>query len=66
MASYKLTYFDVRGRAEVSRMLFHASGVAFEDVRLSVDSTGRCPEWAGIKERKFLKMYLHTVTYHTL
>lgn len=56
MASYKLTYFDVRGRAEVPRMLFHAAGVAFEDVRLSVDSVGTCPEWAAIKQRKFLKM----------
>ena len=31
----KLTYFDIKGRAELSRMLFHYGDVAFVDERLS-------------------------------
>ena len=36
MASYKMTYVDRRSRGEVIRLLFHAAGVEFEDIRLSV------------------------------
>jgi len=32
-STYKLTYFDGRGLAEVSRLVFSAAGVAFEDFR---------------------------------
>jgi len=32
--SYKLTYFKVRGRAELSRLIFAQAGVQYEDVRL--------------------------------
>jgi len=34
MASYKLQYFDGRGRGELSRMCFAAAGKKFEDVRI--------------------------------
>nr|QUF59417.1 glutathione S-transferase GSTS12/13-2 [Brachionus angularis] len=33
MSSYKLTYFNGRGRAEITRLIFAAAGVEFEDVR---------------------------------
>jgi glutathione S-transferase len=35
MPSYKLYYFNVRGRAETTRMIFHLSGTPFEDKRLT-------------------------------
>ena len=35
MPSYKLTYFDARGRAEVTRYLLKMNDVAFEDVRVN-------------------------------
>ena len=32
---YKLTYFDVKGRAEITRLLFSYAGIPFVDDRLS-------------------------------
>lgn len=34
-ARYKLLYFDVRGRGEIPRLLFHAAGVKFTDFRVT-------------------------------
>lgn len=34
MPTYKLTYFNGRGRAEISRLIFAQAGVEYEDVRL--------------------------------
>lgn len=31
MTSYKLYYFDVRGRGELCRLILHCAGVPFED-----------------------------------
>ena len=35
MSNYKLTYFNGRGRAELSRLIFAAAGVEFEDERIN-------------------------------
>ena len=43
MVNYKLYYFDARGRAELSRMLFAIAHVEYEDIRVEVD------EWAKMK-----------------
>ena len=42
---YVLTYFNVRGRAEPTRLLFKAAGVEFEDRRFSFE------EWGNEKEQ---------------
>lgn len=43
MPSYKLTYFNGRGRGELSRYVFHAAGKDFEDKRVTFE------EWKSIK-----------------
>jgi hypothetical protein len=35
MPAYKLTYFDARGIAEMTRLLFAAAGVKYEDCRVT-------------------------------
>ncbi|XP_060565093.1 glutathione S-transferase 1-like isoform X2 [Ruditapes philippinarum] len=51
MPKYKLTYFDVRGRGEIPRLLLTYAGVKFEDKRLKVDSNGNCNEWIELKPK---------------
>lgn len=48
MATYKLTYFNGRGRAEVARLLFAAADVTYEDVRIDAAKG----EWAKLKPGK--------------
>ena len=33
MSTYKLYYFNARGRAEVARIIFAQAGVKYEDIR---------------------------------
>jgi len=43
---YKLIYFNVRGRGELSRLILHCAGVPFEDFRFEMK------EWPAIKPSK--------------
>ena len=43
MSSYKLVYFESKGRGEVARLIFAQAGVEYEDKRVSKE------EWAQLK-----------------
>ena len=45
MSTYKLYYFNGRGRAEVSRLIFATVGQKFEDIRYNQN------EWPSLKTR---------------
>ena len=34
MSSYKLSYFDIRGKSEIIRLIFAQAGVEYEDNRI--------------------------------
>ncbi|XP_062579790.1 S-crystallin SL11-like [Saccostrea cucullata] len=42
-STYKLYYFNAKGRAEVSRLIFAASGIKYEDIRI------QGPDWPKTK-----------------
>ena len=46
MPHYKLHYFNLRGRAELARLIFAQAGVEFEDVRFERS------EWPTLKASK--------------
>ena len=46
MPSYKLTYFDARGRGEIARMVLAAAGQKYENVRVSFE------DWPALKPSK--------------
>ncbi|VDI71626.1 Hypothetical predicted protein [Mytilus galloprovincialis] len=45
-AKYKISYFDIRGKGELPRLIFAAAGKDFEDERLSGD------KWTAFKPSK--------------
>lgn len=48
-SSYKLIYFDRKGRAEPIRFLFVIAGVKFEDKRLALGGD----EWKAMKPSEY-------------
>ena len=57
MPKYKLTYFNLRGRAEVTRLLFAQAGVEFEDYRIEAE------EWSKLKPSKSLLAIISRTAY---
>ena len=53
MPSYKLMYFNGRGRAEASRYLFALAGVEYEDYRFAEG------EWPRVKPSQYFQ-YIST------
>ena len=47
MPEFKLMYFNSRGRAEATRMLFELGGIDYEDFRIEQD------EWMKYKEGEY-------------
>ena len=47
MTKYKLSYFDIYGRAEISRLMFAAAKVEYEDHRFTIE------DWPSIKSSLF-------------
>lgn len=54
MKEYKLTYFDIRGRAEISRLVFVAAGVDFTDDRIQRET------WPALKPSKLYIFIVYT------
>jgi glutathione S-transferase len=53
MPNYKLIYFNVRGRAELSRLILNCANVPFEDYRIEHS------DWPAIKQGTYhLKFHL--------
>ena len=48
MPQYKLHYFNLRGRAELARLVLHQAGVEFEDYRFER------ADWPQLKSSKSL------------
>jgi len=51
MVNYKITYFNLRGRAELARLVLHQAGVSFEDYRFGPG------EWPTAKPSKFIILF---------
>ena len=58
MSTYKLTYFDVRGRAETARLLFALKGQEYKN---EIIQNG---EWPKLKPGNFKKfMAIHYMSF---
>lgn len=47
MPAYKLHYFNLRGRAELARLILNQAGVEFEDIRFERS------EWPALKASEY-------------
>jgi hypothetical protein len=54
MDVYKLSYFNLRARAEVARLLFAVAGKEYEDYRID-----RTNEWPSLKSCEYRMYYLY-------
>ena len=61
MPQYKLTYFQLRGKAEAIKMTFAVAGVDFEDVRVSME------DWvANLEHFEYVSVCSFMLYYNTL
>ncbi|RCN30437.1 hypothetical protein ANCCAN_23793 [Ancylostoma caninum] len=49
--SYKLHYFDIRGRGEPIRLIFEYYGVKYDDNRIPME------DWPSVKETSFRAIF---------
>ncbi|KAK2163090.1 hypothetical protein NP493_1485g00055 [Ridgeia piscesae] len=56
MVKYTLVYFDGRGRAEVSRILFELAGVEYEDKRIKGEDWGKLKSEMPFGQMPILKI----------
>jgi len=73
MPTYELTYFDIRGLAEITRWVFKVGKTEFKDTRLSLTfgtpgdfSTMKRPEFDEMKEKGELDVSLGKVPFLTV
>lgn len=53
MVHYKLIYFNLAGRAELSRLILHHQGIPFEDFRIPYEGYHlERKEWLKYKDGK--------------
>ena len=60
MPEYKLTYFNIRARAELARILFALKGVKYEDIRIEM------ADWPKIKPSKYTRRHIAVARFGTL
>uniref|UniRef100_A0AC34R6Z5 Glutathione S-transferase n=1 Tax=Panagrolaimus sp. JU765 TaxID=591449 RepID=A0AC34R6Z5_9BILA len=58
---YKLYYFDFRGLGETARLLFHAAGQEFEDVRFNPEQWPEYKAQSPTGKAPFLEVDGHTI-----
>nr|XP_022302654.1 glutathione S-transferase 1-like [Crassostrea virginica]XP_022302655.1 glutathione S-transferase 1-like [Crassostrea virginica]XP_022302656.1 glutathione S-transferase 1-like [Crassostrea virginica] len=56
MGTYRLYYFDLRGRAEILRMLFRLAQVEFEDIQVKQSDWGRVKHDTPTGELPYLEV----------
>lgn len=56
MPVYKIHYFNLKGRAELARLILSQAGVEFEDVRFERS------EWPALKASKYHSMQINMKT----
>lgn len=56
MSQYKLNYFNVRGRGEVVRLVFHLAGIEFEDNRIEFQNWPQLKPLAPFNQLPYLEI----------
>jgi hypothetical protein len=57
MPSYKITYFNAAGRAEITRLVLVAAGQKFEDKRIEFK------DWPALKPSKMQIIFINIILH---